>query len=121
MSSLRGSGCASVRHGQERNQLDEVDGELPGLDWRGVYAAAVRAAGALCVESFLARPVPTNVGCAQLDSRGRLSPHILLDRGKKSGPIAGATFQEVKFWKGFKIGNASSRSNKWRGTSGNGD
>jgi hypothetical protein len=40
---------------------------------------------------------------------------------KKSGPIAGATFQEVKVWKGFRIGDASSRSNKWRGTSGNGD
>src|ERR1022692_2251639 len=50
----RGAACVSVGHGQKRNQFHQDDIELPRLDWRRVHAAAVRAAGALRVEAFLA-------------------------------------------------------------------
>jgi len=68
----RSTVCASVGYGQERDQLDEADAELPRLDSRGVHAVAVCCAGPLCVEALLGA------------------------RHKKCGPIAGATFQRGK-------------------------
>lgn len=39
--------------GQETNQFTEDDVEFSDLGRRGVYVAAVHAAGAFCVEDFL--------------------------------------------------------------------
>jgi hypothetical protein len=73
--SPRESVCVSVRHGQERDQLAENDAELPDLGRRRIHAAAVRAAGPLCLEGLLE--------CA---SRAR----------KKAAPLLGPRFKEAR-------------------------
>lgn len=63
-----GAGSVSERSGCRKAVVEEFggvpklpglrdgdDGEPPRLDWRGVYVAAVRTAGALCVAALLGR------------------------------------------------------------------
>ena len=51
----RGQHVLASGHGQETNQFTEDDVEFYDLGRRGIYAAAVHAAGAFCVEDFLVR------------------------------------------------------------------
>jgi hypothetical protein len=75
------------------------------MGWGSVYAAAVRAAGALCVADLLessalqAGPgfqTGTNPKILTTEDTG---DHRVkqISHEQKSGPIAGATFQEVRF------------------------
>ena len=137
MNSLRESGYVSVRHGQERDQLDEADSKLHGLDWRSVYAAAVRSAGALCVGDLLAgfgktrraeKGVPQALKADPLTAATArmLVPFPIQDATARRKPAE----KWPHFWghisrgqdlEGFKIGYGSSRSARRSGTSGIGE
>lgn len=69
----------SVGHGQKANQLSQDDLELSDMGWRSVHAVAVRTAGSLRMEAFLAASSSTRK-----------------NGGRKNGPIAGAKFQRGK-------------------------